>query len=335
MSEEVKDTELITQNQQYQLDTTDNEADTTGIILPDADDVNDAIVYKNVKDVCRGFSFDANEIMEKKFLTVEQICNYIEATNADVDNMCQKAEASERLHQAAAMARYWYMSYSVHKALANGDYGTNCCGRIAAQLGKSIPMIYSITHVGERLTASDCYLLGFRRITRSTLRHLAEIKDDSLRKGLIDAFVKAYADTSNPEVCAKLVMQFKQAIKLRADPQFLLTSTSDPIAGGSEVMVTELYTSLIKQFSELEKILKRVNKEKFLEAFVDACENFSMTDSIPDAEEHVESVKQQAQELKEKCQIARNNLEELIQQLDSLSGVEVISDESSNGSSNK
>jgi tellurite resistance protein len=91
----------------------------------------------------------------------------------------------------------------------------------------------------------------------------------------------------------------------------------------------------MKQFSELDKILKRVNKEKFLEAFVDACENFSMTDSIPDAEEHVESVKEQAQELKEKCQIARNNLDELIQQLDSLSGVEVISDEGSNGSSDK
>lgn len=235
------------EDQEMFLQEIQNDASTHEVIdLPTLEDVNDALVYKNVKDVCRGFSFDANESMEKKFQNAEQLANYIESIEVDIKQMCHRAETNVRLHHAAAMARYWYMAYSIDKALTAGDYGTNICKQIAARLRRSEPLIYSIRHVGARLTVSQCYLLGIRMVSASSLRILAGMKDADSRNGIIQAFLNAYSNTENPEECERIKSQFTKALKDGVDPKFLLTCTSDPVAGGTGVQVSDLYSNVMK-----------------------------------------------------------------------------------------
>lgn len=305
-----------------------------GMTLPTMDDITDQIVYKSVKDVCRGFSFDPNEMMDKKFQDIDQIANYVLATEEDIRTICHEAEANDRLKHAAAIARFWYMAYSIDKALKEGDYGTGASTKIAAKLHKSIPMVYSIRQVGNRLTASECYLLGMRKISSTTLRRLAALDDEDHRKGLINAFINAYSDTQDMEACEKAKKQFIAAINMKLDPKFLETATSDPVAGGSTVEVSELYTNIMQSFGTLEKVLKKLNGETFIESFCNNCVDFSITDSVPDAEEHVETVKDAASRLKTMCLAAKNNLDDAIRELDSISGVEVITNEGSNNTSN-
>lgn len=334
--ENKEDTQVVVA-EQYDASLESNAEDPSlyaGMTLPTMDDINDQIVYKSVKDVCRGFSFDPNEMMDKKFRDIDQIANYVLATEEDIRNMCHEAEANDRLKHAAAIARFWYMAYSIDKALKEGDYGTGSSTKIAAKLHKSIPMVYSIRQVGSRLTATECYLLGLRKISSTTLRRLAALEDADHRKGLINAFVNAYSDTQDMETCEKAKKQFIAAVNMGLDPKFLETSTSDPVAGGSAIEVSELYTEIMKRFGELERPLKKINGEVFIEAFCKACGDFSMTDSVPDAEEHVADVKAAAERLKTMCLAAKNNLDDAIRELDSISGVEVISNEGTDNSAN-
>jgi hypothetical protein len=90
----------------------------------------------------------------------------------------------------------------------------------------------------------------------------------------------------------------------------------------------------MQSFGTLEKVLKKLNGETFIESFCKNCGDFSITDSVPDAEEHVENVKDAASRLKTMCLAAKNNLDDAIRELDSISGVEVITDEGSNNTSN-
>lgn len=168
-----------------------------GILLPTYEDLTEQNVLKNVREVFHGFSFDSTENFGKRFQDINQLAQYVEASSTDIKACRRKAETADLLQRAAAMARFWYLGTVLDRALKQGSYGTSASGKLASLLGKAVSYIYQIRAVAERLTVTDCYLLGMRGCDSTTLRQLAQIRDDATRSAVIKAFIDSFVDTSD------------------------------------------------------------------------------------------------------------------------------------------
>lgn len=313
----------------YSLDVEDNTI-APSVLLPTQEDINAKGVLRNVKDIYRGFSFDDTEDFSKRFQTTDQIAEFVKASLTDVGDSIKKAEITEVLHKGAAMARFWYMSAAIDKALTNGNYGTATCERIAAQLRKSAPYVYQIRAVGNKLTVTDCYLLGMRGCTSTTLKHLADVKDPDMRSGIIRAFIDATTDLSDKVRLADARKAFNTAIQMKDAHNFIQLASSDPARLQEEaapLTVSECYNKTSTAIINIRKMVKAANKETAVERICNAIADFSISSSIPDAEEHLAALKEEAGNAKEMCRVAINNINDIIRELDSLMGVEVLTDE--------
>lgn len=291
------------------------------IELPDYGSVSEQKVLKSVKDVFKGFDYTAG--MSMGFSGTDDLAQYTINTMEDIKNVSQTARVNQIYHKAAVLARFWYLSDAINTALNKGEYGTNAVNKLANAMHLSVPYIYHMRSVATRLSVVDCFLLGTRDLDTSHLRKLAQVKDDSVRKAIIKAFLDCYKDTSNPEVAAEAKKQFVAAVNSNLNTTAIELGTSDPLNGGSDIEVSPEYTEMDKQLGSWISLAKKFCNEKSLDAFVNASESFFITEETPDAEERLDEIKEKAQELTNLLVAVQGSIATLTTELDSLQGVDV------------
>ena len=302
-----------------------------GIALPTHAELTEQTVLSSVRDVFRGFSFDTTEDFNNRFTSLNQVSQYVASSLDDIKVVRYKAEAASILHEAASMARLWCMSSIVLQVLSKGKYGTDACGKLAAELRLSKPYVYRIADIAKRLTVVDCYLLGMRGCNGTNLLALGQIKDDVTREAIIHNFVNAVTDTANPDALVEAKRNMIRAMRATKPMRpaheiedYELSSTSDPSAGGSDSFVSEVYQKTMDAFQKMKARLKRIADEQEIEEFCGALADFSISETEPEAEQHLAEIKEEAEATKEVIKTAIGNLNDALRELDSLAGVEVL-----------
>lgn len=285
------------------------------IALPGYDSVSDQKVLKSVRDIFKGFDYDSSGI---KFADMDQLAVYTQDTMEDIRRVRKTAVASQLCQKAAIMARFWYLGATIDKALQNGDYGTGAVNKLAAALHKSIPYIYQIRAVATRLTAVDCYLLGMRDLDSTHLRKLAQVKDDATRRSIIAAFIDMVKDTSDSAKVEQAKKQLVSALNADQQSNAIDVGTSDPLNGGSEVAVTPEWQAAMRCMDDWSRMLRKPSGDEPIEELCNALAEFFITDRVPDAQLHLQELKDKATALKALMQAVKNNLDDAIQELDSV-----------------
>ena len=286
--------------------------------------LNEQKVLKSVQDVFKGFSHDATGAGQQ-FKDTAALAQYTDNTMADIKNIRRAAEASQRCHDAAAMARFWYLGETINNALTSGRYGTSAVNSLATQLKKSIPYIYQIRAVATKLTVVDCYLLGVRGLTSTHLRKLAQVKDDDIRKAIIDAFIEATPDTVDEQRNEQAVRRFVAAINEQQNASLTEAATSDPMNGGSDTEVSDEYSKVTKQIGMWLRMLSKLAQDEPAENLCNAMADFYLPASTPDAQEHLDALKEQAGKLEAAIKATQANFEDILKELASLKNAELDS----------
>lgn len=293
------------------------------IALPGYDAMTDQKVIKSVKSLFNGFEYDADA--GGRFETTEQLATYTQNTMEDIKRVRKSSEATDLVNKAAIMARFWYLGSTINDALVKGNYGTGAVNKLATALRKSIPYIYQIRAVATKLTAVDCYLLGMRGLDSTHLRKLAQVKDDSVRSGIISAFIEAYSDTSDPSKIDKAKKQLVSAVNANQNISAEELGTSDPLNGGTDVLVSDEWHAAMRAMNEWTRMLKKPSSEAPTDALCNALADFYLKETVPDAEERLAEIKECAVALKALMQAVTNNLADAIKELDGLEDVELTS----------
>lgn len=305
-----------------------------GLTLPSYDDMDDKKVMKNVNDVYRGISLDNIESVSANIKTAEQLSHYVDATMSEIKESRHRVEAQAVLQSAADMARFWHLSKIIQTQLDTSALGVGTAAKIAAALRYSVPYIYSIRAVACVLTLSDCYLLGMRGCTSTMLRELAygrNSKDPATVRGIVRAFIDSTTESMDKAKLAKARKALTMAVNMKASVNALEIGTSDPTAGGSPVLVSTAYQNVMTQMLAMKKMLKKLANPANIDKFCDACADFGMPSSIPDAETHLREVKDQADEIDAMLKTVASHLADIKRELDSVRYSEVVDSESTDG----
>jgi len=322
-----EDLEKITNDEQVILH--ENEAEdpslSEAIVLPGYDTVSEQKVIKSVKDVFKGFDYTAG--ISLGFADTEGLAEYTRNTMDDIKAVSKATRVNQIYHKAAVLSRFWYLSDAINTALSKGEYGTNAVNKLATSLHKSVPYIYHLRAVATRLSVVDCFLLGTRDLDTSHLRKLAQVKDDTVRGAIIQAFLKEYSDTSDPEVAVRAKKQFVAAVNSNLNTTAIELGTSDPLHGGSEIEVSEEYSEMSSQLQLWTNIAKKASNGDAVDAFVKASESFYITDETPDAEDRLSDIQERAQDLRNLLDAVKAAADSIQREIDSLTGVEVTKKE--------
>lgn len=324
MSEELEFNEgaltVLAQEPPMQLVEQEDAGLAASIALPQYKDVDDVKVVRSVKDVFKGFS-DATDI---KFETVEALGDYVEQSMESIKKTREKSEAADLCNRAAAMARLWYLGATIDKSLTTSSYGANASQRLATQLHRSVPWIYQIRAVSTKLSVVDCYLLGVRGLGSKHLCRLAQVKDDSIRRAIVDTFVTSVR-TSDPVQMEAARRNFVAAINSDQKLSTLDMEGTDPYNGGTAEEASPEYSRLMKSVNNWRSWLKRPASEDGIEELCSAANDFFLPASLPDAQARLDEVKGAALELKALMATVRNNLDDAIRDLGALQDVELNS----------
>lgn len=294
-----------------------------GVIkLPTFTDVTDKQVLKNVRDVFKGFDPDTGN-SGAQFEDVNALATYAQNSMEDICNIRKTADANQLCYKAAAMARFWYLGNTIDKALNNGNYGTAAVAKLAAALKMSQPYVYQIRAVATKLTVTDCYLLGIRGLDSTHLRKLSQVKDDAVRRAIVDAFIEAYQDTSDPKKTESAKKALVAAVNASRKTQAVDVNTSDPMNGGSEIDVSVEYTEAMDFLEKVSKNAKALSEEELSENAVRAFDYFFLADDVPDAQKHLDEVRDKADEVEKRLRLVVANANAMIESLVSLKGVEL------------
>lgn len=294
------------------------------INLPTFTDVTDKKVLKDVRDVFKGFEPDTGTSV--RFQEIGTLAQYTKNSMSAIVDVQIRAEECQLCYNAAAMARFWYLGQTIEKALKEGKYGDKAVKKLAAQAGFAESYIYQIKDVAKRLTVTDCYLLGFRKIDSTQLRKLAQIKDDAVRRSIIDAFVENYKSTADAAACESARASLKAAVNSaleHAKTKDVDAMTSDPMNGGSEIKVSVAYTETMKFLASVGKNAKALAEDKLSEDAVRAFDYFNLSPEVPDADKHLEEVHTKAEELEKRLRQVVENCQAMIESLVVLKGVEL------------
>lgn len=303
------------------VDEAEDSAMQASLMLPGYDAVNDQKVLKSVKDVFKGFDYDAGGSV---FASADDMAVYMENTMESIRDVRKKADTWHILQKAAAMARFWYLGDTLDKTLQRSDYGTAAISRLAACLKKSQTYIYQIRAVATRLTAVDCYLLGIRGVETSHLRKLAQIKDDDTRHAILQAFIDGYSDTADPESAEKAKRQFIAALNASQKVNAIDVTTTDPSGedGVDDDMAPEA-AAAVKELNKMQKWADRLGGNE-MDKFCTTMGSFFVSDSVPDAEDRLAAIKELATGVKQSLLIAIDNIRNVISEIDSLDGCVVV-----------
>ena len=298
------------------------DANMTAVLkLPGYDSMTPTQVAKGVKDVFKGF--DQANAGGSTFADTAALADYAARTMEDIKKADSAATKSMVLFKAAALARFWYLGQTVNQALSNGQYGTGAVNKLATQLGKKVTYIYQLRAVATRLTVVDCYLLGLRMLDTTHLRKLSQVKDDAIRRGIIETFIAAVPDSSDKERYEAARAQLISALNAKQVETIDDVGTSDPLNGGTDTSVSPEYDAVIKQMVDWSKMLHKPSLEGPIEELCSALDNFFLSADVPDAEKRLATVKDTATAMKALMQSVKNNLDDAIRSLDSVMAVEL------------
>jgi len=295
------------------------------IALPGLDEVDDdKKIIKSIRDVFRGFDFNAKDDFGTRFPTLDALAEYTKSAIEDIRDARTKSVAETLLNQGACIGRFWCVGKALDSALTNASYGVNAYNQLATSLGKSVGFIYKWRSVAKNLTLSQAYLLGIRGVEQTTVVNLAyNIHDDNTRNALISGFVSAVVDGADEQARLEAVRKLKQAINDIPHNNLLETGNTDPATGGSDVEVTPEFTAALKLFADMHRKFAPIADEKFFDRIATVCEDFFLMDNVPDCEDHLERLREQAEELKTMLTAAMNMTTDAIAQLDSITHCEL------------
>lgn len=290
------------------------------IALPGFDEVDDdKKIIKSIRDVFRGFDFNAKDDFGTRFPTLDALTEYTRSAIEDIRDARTKSAAESLLNQGACLGRFWCVGKALDSALNNADYGVSAYNQLATALGKSVGYIYKWRAVAKKLTLSQAYLLGIRGVEQTTVVNLAyTIQDDATRDALISGFVSAVVDGADEQSRLEAIRKLKQAINDIPHNNLLEVGNTDPATGGNEAEVTPEFTAALKLFADMHRKYTPVSDEKFFDRIASVCEEFFLMDNVPDGEEQLTRLREQAEELKTMLTATVNMTTDAIAQLDSI-----------------
>lgn len=318
LSEEFKEALVRADDNMPSLE--DDREDAVNVPLPGYDQITDREVNKSVKDIFKGFDPSSTTAV---FASDDALATYAQNTMNDIMDMRKKADASQMLYRGAMLARFWYLGKTIGNALDNGDYGANVIQKLMASLGKSQSYIYQIRQVAAKIELVDCYLLGMRGIESSDLRKLAYVRDDTLRKQLITSYINAIKDGDDVAKIDKARRELKAALLADRNADAIDVGTSDPNNGGTEIEVTPEWNDAIQTIRKWHKLAKPQADATLCNDSVAALGNFYLSRDTPDAAARLAELKMAAEDTAAALRDAKQNIEQIIVELDSLAGVEL------------
>ena len=315
-----EDDELMLANASSVMLPEDDADDMPALTLPTFKDVNQDSVFKSVRAVFPGFTFDNTDTYQNKFEDSDAIATYMDKALQDINKSQVTGDIAQRTHNSASEGYFWAMCATFDRTLSSSDYGKGVYNTIAARLKKSVPYVYQLRAVAKRLTVEQCFLLGSRNCSQSTLRRLAQIKDDARRTLIINTFIEETHDTSNQQAMEKARKSFFAAISdalKNADYEMDATSAPEKVDEGPKVTVE--FDALMSAFSNLKKVIKILGDETTMTNIADSMSKFYLMDNVPNAEKHFDAAKADATLLRTTFEEIRDDyLPQLIQDLTSV-----------------
>jgi hypothetical protein len=307
-----------------------DEQDTVALelALPTYKDVTDEKVLTYVRGVFSGFTYDPSADYARQFSDPKQLAQYVEATMDEIKDKQTDAVSQKLSVNSASLVRFWAMGAVVNKTLEEASYGNGAVGQIASELKKSVPYIYQLRSVATQLTLQDAFLLGMRECcSTTTLRKLAQIRDADRRRTIIDVFIQETQNMSDAPRMERATKQFKVAINealKRVD--VLAQDTANP---GTEVddeaeLVNAAYAAGMDALRLLNKETRKLSVEETVYQICDALGDFAITESVPNAEDWLQRFKEEVSAAKTQAEAARDNLNDILTELESALHVEVI-----------
>lgn len=301
------------------------------INLPTYSDVTDQKVLKSVRDLFKGFDFDPTGNIAAVFEKPESLSGFIQRTFDEISRVTSMQRGNVACSNAAAMSRLWYMSNYLNRALDQGAYGTAVYNKLHQDLGISVGYIYQLRAISTNLSVTDCYLLGLRGITSSTLRRLAyKVKDADKRKAMIKAFVDELPKLMDTSIMERAKRKFIAAINGDSAEDFEAASTTDPSAGGAGYEVSPEYDDLKAHIELWTKMLKKPSQDEPCETFCNAAANFYIGAYLPEAEKHLATMKENIASFKAIIATVKNNLDDIVKELESVEKGSVLQNEDGN-----
>ena len=299
----------------------------SSIPLPTEDDTTMKKVDDALKASFDNFTFDENADMSLQFDDIESLADYSMRSMKDIREKELKKDAQNRTKNAAILVRLWCLCKTWSDAASKSKkYGAGAVQKLAAKLGYSQSYMYSLIAVGKNLTKMDAYLLGVREVGSKTLRDVAAIKDDMVRKTAIREFCEVYRDSANfkerYESKRKLVLATGIGSKKEAFEGDLTANPGTPESG-----TTPEYDGVMTALSSVMKMVDKLSREDSLNNFQQFASNYFMMKDTPGAEFMHGNVMERAKSLKDLCMSAQANIDTILQELDSLLAVTLLENE--------
>lgn len=290
----------------------------SNITLPTEDD----ITVKKIDDLLKAgfdnFTFDENADMSLQFDDIDAVADYSMRSMKDIREKELKKDSQNRTKNAIIITRLWCLCKTWSDTAAKSKkYGAGAVQKLAAKLGFSQSYMYSLIAVGKNLTKTDAYLLGVREVGSKTLRDVAAIKDDMVRKTAIREFCESYRETANirerDEAKRKLVLATGIGSKKES---FEGDLTANP--GSDKPDTTPEYEGVMSAMSGISKLVDKLSREDATNTFQQYASNYFMMRDTPGAELMHAAVLEKAKALRDACISTQSNLDIIIQELDSV-----------------
>lgn len=296
--------------------------------LPTYKDVTDEKVIQYVRDVFHGFTFDRMADFGKQFVDPEQLVAYIKDSIGEIADRQKVGETVKLTNASASLARFWVLGYIIDRTIAQSSYGNGACKQIADAINRSVPYIYQLRAVGTRLTIQDAFLLGMREgCNTTTLRKLAQIRDQDCCRQIIQAFIDATQDTSDVINTERATKAFKQAIQQALKPQNELeeaTTNPDDVVEDTTELVSEEYGKADTAIAKILKETRYLSVEENIIQLCDAFDDFYIMGNVPNAAERLSELKARAEDAKAKAQVTIEYLGDVVDAIDRMLHVEVL-----------
>ena len=337
----VAEAEVVTDNEQTEVLATVDETDMSpatqfddndpmlvaNITLPTEDDITVRRIDDLLKASFDNFTFDENADMSLQFDDIDAVADYSMRSMKDIREKELKKDSQNRTKNAIIITRLWCLCKTWSDTAAKSKkYGAGAVQKLAAKLGFSQSYMYSLIAVGKNLTKTDAYLLGVRDVGSKTLRDVAAIKDDMVRKTAIREFCESYRETANirerDEAKRKLVLATGIGSKKES---FEGDLTANP--GSDKPDTTPEYEGVISAMSSFLRLVDKLSKEDATNTIQQYASNYFMMRDTPGAEEMHADVVEKAKALRDVCISAQANIDIAIKELDSLMCVALIDNE--------
>ena len=337
----VADAEVVTDNEQTEALVTVDETEMSpatqfddndpmlvaNITLPTEDDITVKRIDDLLKSSFDNFTFDENADMSLQFDDIDAVADYSMRSMKDIREKELKKDSQNRTKNAVIITRLWCLCKTWSDTAAKSKkYGAGAVQKLAAKLGFSQSYMYSLIAVGKNLTKTDAYLLGVRDVGSKTLRDVAAIKDDMVRKTAIREFCESYRETANirerDEAKRKLVLATGIGSKKES---FEGDLTANP--GSDKPDTTPEYEGVISAMSGVLRMVDKLSKEDATNTIQQYASNYFMMRDTPGAEEMHGEVLGKAKALRDACISAQANIDIVVKELDSLMHVEMLDNE--------